>query len=91
MILFKDLRHFFLGNAREQHQRRNLYEHLTRLIFPFSINKADIANPLEFFSVRQTVINEFLQTFHFSLSLLGIIRIVSLQTLLMKVGVCIIK
>jgi len=45
----KDLRQFFFGNAKEQNQRRNLLEHLTRLVFPFSISKADITNPLQFF------------------------------------------
>ncbi|CAF3661708.1 unnamed protein product [Rotaria sp. Silwood1] len=46
----KDLRHFFFGNAKEQNQRRNLLDHLTRLVFPFSISKADITNPLQFFN-----------------------------------------
>ncbi|CAF2432659.1 unnamed protein product [Rotaria sp. Silwood2] len=46
----KDLRHFFFGNAKEQNQRRNLYDKLNRLIFPFSIRKADITNPQAFFS-----------------------------------------
>jgi hypothetical protein len=45
----KDLRQFFFGNAKEQNQRRNLLDHLTRLVFPFSISKADITNPLQFF------------------------------------------
>jgi len=46
----KDLRHFFFGVPKEQqNQRRNLLEHLTRLVFPFSMNKADVTNPLRFF------------------------------------------
>ncbi|CAF3481420.1 unnamed protein product [Adineta steineri] len=46
----KDLRRFFFGSAKEQNQRRNLYDNLTRLIFPFSITKVDTENPLQFFS-----------------------------------------
>ncbi|CAF0769870.1 unnamed protein product [Adineta ricciae] len=48
-ITCKDLRHFFFGNTKEQNQRRNLLDQLTRLVFPFSISKADITNPLQFF------------------------------------------
>ncbi|CAF3079656.1 unnamed protein product, partial [Rotaria sp. Silwood2] len=55
----KDLRHFFFGNAKEQNQRRNLLDHLTRLVFPFSISKADITNPLQFFNVRIQIITKF--------------------------------
>jgi hypothetical protein len=47
----QDLRHFFFENAKEQNQRRNMLDHLTRLVFPFSISKADITNPLQFFGV----------------------------------------
>ncbi|CAF4628725.1 unnamed protein product [Rotaria sp. Silwood1] len=49
-IICKDLRHFFFGNTKEQNQRRNLFDNLNRLIFPFSIRKADITKPLVFFS-----------------------------------------
>jgi len=50
-ILCKDLRHFSFANEREQpNQRRNLVETLNRIIFPFSLRKADVTNPLEFFS-----------------------------------------
>jgi hypothetical protein len=50
-LVFQNLQHFFFGNAKEQNQRRNLFDHLTRLIFPFSISEADITNPQKFFSV----------------------------------------
>ncbi|UJR26804.1 hypothetical protein I4U23_008117 [Adineta vaga] len=46
----KDNRRFFFGIAKEQNQRRNLFDQLTRLIFPFSIAKPDNTNPLQFFS-----------------------------------------
>ncbi|CAF1098524.1 unnamed protein product [Rotaria magnacalcarata] len=46
----KDLRHFFFGNAKEQNQRRNLLDQLTRLVFPFSISKADNSNAFQFFN-----------------------------------------
>ncbi|CAF0884676.1 unnamed protein product, partial [Didymodactylos carnosus] len=47
----KDLRCYFFDNAKGQNQRRNLLEHLTRLVFPISINKTDVTNPVQFFSL----------------------------------------
>ncbi|CAF4419800.1 unnamed protein product, partial [Rotaria magnacalcarata] len=46
----KDLRYVFFANSKEQHQRRNLFDNLNRLAFPFSISKEDIKKPLAFYS-----------------------------------------
>ncbi|CAF3657661.1 unnamed protein product [Rotaria socialis] len=46
----KDLRYIFFANSKEQHQRRNLFDNLNRLAFPFSISKGDIKKPLAFYS-----------------------------------------
>ncbi len=59
---FQDLRQFFFGNAKEQNQRRNLLDNLTKLVFPFSISKADIANPSQFFGVRDIFLCSIIRT-----------------------------
>ena len=59
-ILFQDSRQFFFGTAKENHQRRNLFDSLNRLIFPFADSKADISNPEQFFSVSSAMIAQTL-------------------------------
>ncbi len=52
IVYLQDYQNFFFGSPKEQNQRRNLFENLTRLIFPFANIVVDITNPVQFFSVR---------------------------------------